>query len=107
LTPVAIAGAVGSVVSIMIRIQDFESYKNSDPALLFFTGLFKPIIGTAFALFVYMTMNSGLIPITITTTNSQYFFMALGFVAGFSERFAKDIVTHTEEMIVAIQSAKL
>jgi hypothetical protein len=107
LTPVAIAGAVGSVVSIMIRIQDFESFRNSDPSLSFFTGFFKPIIGTAFALFVFMTLNSGLIPVTVRTTNSQCFFMALAFVSGFSERFAKDIATRAEETIVAVTSTKL
>jgi hypothetical protein len=104
---VAISGAVGSIVSIMVRIQDFETLKNSDPSLLFFTGLFKPIIGTAFALFVFMTLNSGLIPITVNTTNPQYFFIALAYVSGFSERFAKDIVTRTEETFVAVQTAKL
>ena len=104
---VAISGAIGSIVSIMVRIQDFETLKNSDPSLLFFTGLFKPVIGTAFALFVFMTLNSGLIPIIVNATNPQYFFIALAFVSGFSERFAKDIVTRTEETIVAVQSAKL
>jgi hypothetical protein len=104
---VATVGAVGSAVSIMVRIQDFESFKNTNPSILFLTGFFKPIIGMTFALFVFVTLNSGLIPVTIVTENEQYFYAALAFVSGFSERFAQDIATRTEETIVAVQSAQL
>ena len=104
---VAIAGAVGSAVSIMVRIQDFMHLKNTDPSVLFFTGFFKPIIGTAFALFVFAILSSGLIPVTIDPAKARYFFAALAFVSGFSERFAKDVATRTEQTIVAVQSSSL
>jgi hypothetical protein len=105
---VAGAGAVGSAVSIMVRIQDFGPLKNTDPSILFFTGLFKPIIGMAFALFVFATLNAGLIPLSVEDPEkAPYFFTALAFVSGFSERFAKDIATRAENTIVSVQSAKL
>jgi len=98
---VALAGAIGSIVSIMVRIQDFSGIGNVDPAVLFFTGFFKPIVGAAFALFVFAVLRSGLIPVTIKEGTDKYFFLALSFVAGFSERFAKDIVKTTEGQIGA------
>jgi hypothetical protein len=96
---VAFAGAIGSIVSIMVRIQDFSGLRDVDPSVLFFTGFFKPVVGAAFALFVFAVLRSGLIPVTIEQGTDRYFFLALSFVAGFSERFAKDIVKTTEYQI--------
>ena len=96
---VGIAGAVGSIVSIMVRIQDFSGLRDADPAVLFFTGFFKPVVGASFALFVFAAFRAGLIPFTIETGADRYFFMALSFLAGFSERFAKDIAKTTEQTI--------
>lgn len=58
---VAAAGAVGSVVSILVRIRDFTEIRILNPPALFWTGLFKPIIGAAFALFVFCAFAAGLI----------------------------------------------
>ena len=96
---VAVAGSIGSIVSIMVRIQDFSGLRDVDPAVLFFTGFFKPVIGASFALFVFAALRAGLLPLTINEGTDRYFFMALSFVAGFSERFAKDIVKTTERQI--------
>jgi len=83
----------------MVRIQDFEKVKTGDPSIPFLTGVFKPIVGTCFALFVYAFLNSGLIPISSQPQSSAYFFMALSFVAGFSERFARDIASQAEKSV--------
>ncbi|MFZ3019840.1 MAG: hypothetical protein WA056_15440 [Gallionella sp.] len=96
---VAFSGALGSIVSIMVRLHQFADAKSSDHAIEFFTGLFKPIVGSAFALFIFVVLSSGLIPIAIQTEKALYFFAALSFVAGFSERFAQDIVTKTETAV--------
>lgn len=99
-TLVAGFGALGSIVSIMVRIHDFAGLKTVDSSVLFFTGFFKPVIGTSFALFVFALINSGIFPILIEHEKSQFFYIALSFVAGFSERFAQDIVRKTEEAVV-------
>jgi hypothetical protein len=49
---VALSGATGSIVSIMVRMRDFAGLPDSDPLLHFFTGLFKPVVGVAFDLFI-------------------------------------------------------
>jgi hypothetical protein len=93
---VAFAGGLGSIVSIMVRLHQFSSIRTPDPAILFFTGLFKPIVGTAFALFIFSVLSSGLLPVAVPAEKAHYFFAALSFVAGFSERFAQDVVSKTE-----------
>lgn len=96
---VAFSGALGSIVSIMVRLHQFADAKSADQAIQFFTGLFKPIVGSAFALFIFAVLSSGLIPVAIQTEKARYFFAALSFVAGFSERFAQDVVTKTETTV--------
>ncbi len=93
-------GALGSIVSIMVRIQDFTHLTEEEPSVLFFTGFFKPIVGLSFALFVFAVLKAGLIPLAIDTGKEIYFYVALSFISGFSERFAKDIETKTEEKIM-------
>jgi len=102
---VAFSGALGSIVSIMVRLHEFSRVEIPDKSILFFTGLFKPIIGTAFALFIFAILSSGLIPVVIQQEKAQYFFAALSFVAGFSERFAQDVVARTEAAINQQQKA--
>jgi hypothetical protein len=96
---VALSGALGSIVSIMVRIRDFGSSQHADPSILFFTGFFKPVIGTAFALFVFAVLKAGILPIALEVEKSHFFFAALAFVSGFSERFASDVATRTEDVV--------
>jgi hypothetical protein len=107
IVPLFLLVAIESVISILVRLQDSELLKNTDPTMLFLTGLFKPIIGTTFALFVFAMLSSGLIPVTVDPAKAPYFFTALAFVSGFSERFAKDIAAWAEGTLMAVQSTKL
>jgi hypothetical protein len=95
---VGLSGAMGSIVSIMVRINTFRKYIG-DPSILFFTGFFKPVIGMAFAIFVFAILKSGILPVTVDTSKELYLFMALGFIAGFSERFARDIMGKAEKAV--------
>ena len=73
---VAISGAIGSVVSILVRIEDFSGATHADPSILFFTGLFKPIVGIfGFSLFVFAVLSSGLIPVTINPGRERFFLL--------------------------------
>lgn len=102
---VALSGAFGSIVSILIRLQD---YKDTDehvgsitPILVGFT---KPLIGTAFGIFVFALLSSRIInfPSVQTNTSNQasqndttamyYFYFSIAFIVGFSERLGNDIV---------------
>ena len=104
---VAVAGALGSIVSIMVRIQDFKgSVIGGRGSVLFFTGFFKPIIGAGFALFVFAALSAKFIPRTVESARETYVFAALAFVAGFSERFASDLVSKTAQSFNGARSPR-
>lgn len=92
---IPLAGALGSVVSILIRIRDFSEIRILNPPALFWTGFFKPIIGATFALFVFAAVASSLISVN-PSIHTGFTFLTLGFVAGFSERFAPDLISRIE-----------
>jgi hypothetical protein len=92
---IPLAGALGSVVSILVRIRDFSEIRILNPPALFWTGFFKPIIGATFALFVFAAIGSSLISVN-PAINQGFMFLTLGFIAGFSERFAPDLVSRIE-----------
>lgn len=96
LSLVVISGAIGSIVSIMVRIDDFARIKNVEAIVLFLTGFFKPVIGMSFALFIFAAISSGLLPLSIPKEQANLFFAALSFLAGFSERFARDVMSMAE-----------
>src|SRR2546426_12211 len=64
-----------------------------DPLQLFYTGLLKPLIGIVAGLFAYAAVSTGLVTIQVPgqAASPQVFYMAIAFLAGFSERFAKDL----------------
>jgi hypothetical protein len=89
---VAIAGGLGAIVSVASRLLNVTKQAAGRPNEMFWTGLFKPLVGTIFALFVFMLLNSGLVPVQQIDAKKQvFFFAAVGFIAGFSERFAPDL----------------
>jgi hypothetical protein len=60
-----------------------------------------PIIGMSFAMFVFACLNAGIFPLPLKwmAPAAGYFFLALAFVSGFSERFAQDIASRAESSI--------
>jgi hypothetical protein len=90
-------GAFGAVSSIMVRLRSFDSI-HAPPITLFLTGLFRPLIGALFAAFALVLIESHLLNLPEATL--VYSALAIAFVAGFSERFGKDltsIVAHRVE----------
>ena len=53
-------------------------------------GALRPLTGAVFALALYFALQSNLLSIPIPKSNSQvYFYLVVGFLAGFSERVTK------------------
>ena len=101
-------GAIGAVVSVMIRMAsasatafklDYEVGRASLQRL----GSFRPFIGAIFALVLYFALRGNLLQIAPRSTNSKtdwlYFYAAFAFIAGFSERWAKVILGGAERML--------
>jgi hypothetical protein len=54
-------------------------------------GALRPAIGAVFALAVFVFAMSPILPLDDTSRGDTFFLVALGFLAGFSERFAQDM----------------
>jgi len=96
-------GAVGAFVSVMTRMAGGGNftidYEVGRPALRR-VGSFRPVIGAIFAVVLYFALRGDLIQLqTAAGENATYFYGALAFVAGFSERRAKIILGGTERML--------
>lgn len=87
------AGGVGAGISVLFRLTRgrFVAPEGPDFSIVV-GGTTRPLVGAVFGLALYALAKSGIIPLDIPTNAADrtFFFAALGFVAGFSERFAED-----------------
>jgi hypothetical protein len=104
----ALAGAVGGLVSILLRIPDFAGISSATRTAQFYAGMFRPIVSGTFALLTYFVVSSHLLGMTATLQGAgdspddpvrNAFFLAISFVAGFSERLAPGLAARTEQAI--------
>jgi hypothetical protein len=119
------AGTLGSIISILIRIEDFQDKKYWNRATPFLIGAFKPIIGASFAIFFFTLISSELIQIPgintdfevgskslsseqrqvlsqidlVDESKEEFFIFAIAFLVGFSERLATDAISKMEDMM--------
>jgi hypothetical protein len=92
-----LAGALGAVVSVVARINSgrFDVEYDVGRFYPFFLGGLRPLIGGIFGLGLYFAATSGLLDIIPTDpagddTDPLNAILVIAFVAGFSERWAKD-----------------
>jgi hypothetical protein len=89
------AGAVGAVVSVMARMTNGTLILKPESGkwLIRVLGAFRPVIGAVFGAAVYVLLAGGLVALTAPDPGDEaLFYGALGFLAGFSERFAQDAI---------------
>ena len=112
-----IAAFIGGTASVLMRLDSFEARRGVDPKLLFLNAVFKPYIGMIISFFVVAVQGLGIIsvpgldpqvsdlntPLSPMTTS---FLLAVGFLSGFSERFAKDFIGTTEDAFSGGRSDK-
>lgn len=102
-------GALGSITSIVVRSQKFIEKSQDEEQDLFFVGFLRPFVGMSFAIFTVVLIESGIfLSLSGITDNSTkvenrprtsrqiYYYMALAFIAGFSERFVQDLVSKVD-----------
>lgn len=98
------AAFLGGCISILLRLRDFSESYDVDPTFFFWTAFFKPLIGVVLAIFIYCVLYSGVIeasflkiPADVKPETKLYaFWFVVGFLAGFSERFASDVISRAE-----------
>ncbi len=99
-------GALGALVSVFQRVAtgnltlDF----NASGRQLFLLGSLRPLVGAIFGAVVHFGLSAGLLGIADRPTAPVGVFAIVGFVSGFSERFAKDMVERAGQVLVGAQS---
>lgn len=106
----AIAGAVGGIASVMLRMTSADEGFEVDPELgrwsLRTFGAMRSVLGAVFGLTLYFALESQFINIDIGDDGQQAFVYALiAFVGGFSERLAKDVIDSAEMTIAQAVAA--
>jgi hypothetical protein len=89
------AGALGALVSVMSRIGSGRFRLDYDVGRQYpiFLGAIRPMIGAIFGLALYFAVTSSLLDLFKLPTDDNrrfYFLLVIAFVAGFSERWARD-----------------
>ncbi|MEO0968380.1 MAG: hypothetical protein AAFX80_08575 [Cyanobacteria bacterium J06639_18] len=101
-------GALGSAVSVIVRANKFIEQSQEKHTDLFLTGFFRPIVGMSFAIFTVALIESGIFSGVFRTSKTEnsavYLYMAIAFVAGFSERLVEDVVLRTEDTLTGFSS---
>jgi hypothetical protein len=94
---VGAAGGVGSMVSMFSRLEAYSALAATDVRVLWLLGAVKPIMGVAFALFVFCVLQSRILPFKFEGDAAANFtFLTLAFIAGFSERFSRVVAAKVE-----------
>ena len=101
-------GALGSAVSVIVRANKFIEQSQERQSDLFFTGFLRPFVGMSFAIFAVALIESGVFSGIFTIAKSEnrnvYLYMAIAFIAGFSERLVEDVVLRTEDTLTGYSS---
>jgi hypothetical protein len=89
------AGTLGALVSVMARIGSGQFRLDYDVGRRYpvFLGALRPVIGAIFGLALYFAVTSSLLDVFKLPTNDDkrfYFLLVIAFLAGFSERWARD-----------------
>ena len=100
-----VAGAIGALVSVLSRMSGSHDKFNVDfevgRPLLRRLGLYKPLVGSVFGVALFFLLASGLLMTKEPTSSGAaiYFYGAIAFLAGFSERFTGVIFGDVERLI--------
>jgi hypothetical protein len=104
----AFFGVLGSVVSILLRLSEFEKATRRSRQFLKMTGAMLPLVGAIFACVTCALFASGIINFSFATGDSgvraienPYFYVVIGFLSGFSERFTKGLLGSAETIVAA------
>jgi hypothetical protein len=92
------SGIAGSALSILYRLGDFEKAEARSRDFYYYTGLFAPSIGMILSIVSVSILKSQLLNINFTNdaSESTSFYIVIGFLSGFSERFTTGLLRRIE-----------
>jgi len=95
------AGGLGAIISVMIRIsrgQRLDVDTTQEPFMTCLAGSSRLVIGGALGVALYVLLKAEFVPLEIPVESdaaAPYFFTAIAFLAGFSERWAQDTIVRS------------
>jgi hypothetical protein len=99
-------GLLGAVVSVLLRLSEFETATRRSRQFLLMTGIMLPIVGAVFASVTCALFASKIINFSFASESNQdalwknsYFFIVIGFLSGFSERFTRGLLGTAENVV--------
>jgi hypothetical protein len=100
------AGAVGAIIGVLTRLTSLEIDYQASHKKLRWAGAFRPLLGGVFGYVIYALLRAQLLGETLVqppigTGAELAFFGIFGFFAGFTERFAQDVVTGSAKRLFA------
>jgi hypothetical protein len=102
-----LAGAVGAVVSVMQRVSSdsLEIHHESGRSELVLLGTIRPLLGGAVAVALYSLFAGGILDFAMPNgaADEIYYFAGIGFLSGFSERFAQDMLVKTSTRLTGTE----
>jgi hypothetical protein len=101
---VVLAAMGGASVSIISRLGGVAELVVFDPLHLFVSATLKPIAASLFAISIFAVLASGFINVSGLKVEG-YTIWVIGFLAGFSERFAPDFVNRIENAMSSSTAA--
>ena len=95
--PIAILlGGLGGVVSVLQRMTkgNLTTSLDNGQAACFLLGLSRPVIGSVLAFAIALLILGGVVPLELPSEPAKalFFIAGIAFLAGFSERYAQDII---------------
>jgi hypothetical protein len=105
-------GVLGSIVSILLRLSDFAETRRKSREFLWSTGFSLPFVGLVFALVTSALFSSHMINIGMSgtlTETADYgfsFYIVIGFLSGFSERFTRGLLGAAENTLTQTRAAR-
>jgi len=107
----AFVGAVGAFISVLARVgrEEFTPNWEATQGELWMTGAFRPIVGAVLGAAVPVFFLGGITAAGAAPTDgatSRFFYTALAFAAGFSERWAQDLIAKQPSALGSPRSAE-
>ena len=95
------AGALGALVSVFQRMTTGRLHLDlhAGRRLLQLFGAIRPLIGAIFGMAVYAVLKGGVLPAVGAPKAPLAFYGAIGFLAGFNERFAQDMLGESAQEV--------
>lgn len=93
-----VAGSLGATVSVMSRMSfgKLSLDHTAGTQQLIILGAVRPFLGCIFGVILHMLLAGGLLSLRAPNGSEVYFYAGLAFLAGFSERFAQDMLVVAE-----------